>query len=368
MALVSRRLCISAQARLFLDVNELSYECLLPGELVLTEVTSLFHRLATVLEISPHLAHCIRYLAVLARPELLILVSAIRLSLLQNIHFNFGDTSCVDDEVVRAVQNFIRLPSIRGVHFSGLSVGIDFAHFESLFDDCSPRLDVLISLRPAFAATTTRPLIKTLKMDDASVQDDWFFSPSCPLDFTRLISFEDYPLGGLLSSAHLAIVRLKVDRGKTVPFRIYHCSFNPSSPSEVARSLDLSKFPALTYLYLTEDGRDATELIQLISTLKSNNHVQKVALNAHSAPARSKHFRDLDVFLANYTLPALREVEMHVVLQPVDRELDCAVIRALPQLEAHGLLSVTRECWTAYVAEILKFTYAERILARRKLI
>ncbi|KAJ7251995.1 hypothetical protein C8J57DRAFT_1665586 [Mycena rebaudengoi] len=323
MALVSRRLCISAQARLFLDVNELSYECLLPGELVLTEVTSLFHRLATVLEISPHLAHCIRYLAVLARPELLILVSAIRLSLLQNIHFNFGDTSCVDDEVVRAVQNFIRLPSIRGVHFSGLSVGIDFAHFESLFDDCSPRLDVLISLRPAFAATTTRPLIKTLKMDDASVQDDWFFSPSCPLDFTRLISFEDYPLGGLLSSAHLAIVRLKVDR-------------------EVARSLDLSKFPALTYLYLTEDGRDATELIQLISTLKSNNHVQKVALNAHSAPARSKHFRDLDVFLANYTLPALREVEMHVVLQPVDRELDCAVIRALPQLEAHGLLSVTR--------------------------
>jgi hypothetical protein len=133
----------------------------------------------------------------------------------------------VDDEVVRAVQNFIRLPSIRGVHFSRFSAGIDFAHFESLFDGCSPRLDVFIlsgsvvrddstiSLRPAFAATTTRPLIKALKMDDISVQYDWSLSPSCPLDFTHLINFEAtvyYPLEGLLSSAHLTIARLKVDR------------------------------------------------------------------------------------------------------------------------------------------------------------
>ncbi|KAJ7252044.1 hypothetical protein C8J57DRAFT_1723050 [Mycena rebaudengoi] len=253
-ALVSHRLCISAQAHLFhrviLDVNELSYEYLQNSELALTEATSLFHRLVAVLEISAHLAHCIRYLAVLARPELLILVSAIQLSLLQNIHFNFGDTSCVDDEVVRAVQNFIRLPSIRGVHFSRFSAGIDFAHFESLFDGCSPRLDVFIlsgsvvrddstiSLRPAFAATTTRPLIKALKMDDISVQYDWSLSPSCPLDFTHLINFEATWIG--------------------------------SGPC-----LDLSEFPALTYLDLTQDGRDATELIQLIPTLKPNNRVQK---------------------------------------------------------------------------------------------
>jgi hypothetical protein len=226
---------MSAQAQLFhrviLDANELSSEYLHVEDPALKSATAAFHRLASVLENSPHLIRCIRYLAVLARPELLALVSGIQLPQLQKIHLNFGDTSIVDDDVTRAVQYFTRLPSIRGVHLSGLSSGIDFAHFEYLFDGCGSELDTLvitesyvhrddtISSRPPCSPPSPRPLIKTFKMYDARVQEDWFLAPSCPLDFTRLVRLDAivfYPLDGLLSSLRSTLTRLRIDKSIVV--------------------------------------------------------------------------------------------------------------------------------------------------------
>ncbi|KAJ7931875.1 hypothetical protein B0H13DRAFT_1857527 [Mycena leptocephala] len=112
-------------------------------------------------------------------------------------------------------------------------------------------------------------------------------------------------------------------------------------PSEVAPSLDLSQFPALTCLDLTEDDRDSTNLRELISTLKPNNRVQKLAHCAYPSSIKPKCLEELGAFIADYTLPGLKEVEVQVLPHHIDGELDCAPIRAsLPQLARRGMLSV----------------------------
>ncbi|KAJ7488437.1 hypothetical protein FB451DRAFT_736948 [Mycena latifolia] len=345
-ALVCQTLCISAQSRIFrhiiLDPYQLSNGHLHTLDSALSTAACRFRHLSAILTTSPHLKSAIRRLSVLAQPEILKLVSQIRLPLLCEICLNFNARS-PDADILRLTRDWIASPSLREVELVNLEAEwLRLGYLDSVFETCTRHLEslsfrsigVLLKPTPSPSASCVsrlreapreqRAQIKSLRLVCADGLADWLMSPSCPLDFTHLVEVEtdawiDSPLRQVLTSARSSIARLRMSGG-------------------LAFQLNFSEFPALKCLEVRHLTRSA------ISSLKPDNrlerlvlHISGLAFDGRSALARTS-CAATDSVVAKSPLPSLRQVE---VLIGGDLELDLHSVKSyFPQLAARDLLVV----------------------------
>ncbi|KAJ7493824.1 hypothetical protein FB451DRAFT_1215511 [Mycena latifolia] len=347
VALISQRLCISAQSQIFRHVDldrDPPDGFMHHPHATLTIALSRTRRLSAILTVSPHLLRRIRHLTVLGRLQVLELVSNMRIPLLQRIIINFADTPCPDDGVLRLSRDLIGLASIREVAIVGLyeryevpsDLRLDL--FASLFETCtadiyslsfiSVSLTAALPTTPVRRSTGRRPHIKKLRLYNADDLAEWFLSLSCPFDFTHLVEVETNAeaktsdILQVLTSARLSLARLLIT-GDILPSVV-----------------DLSEFPALTCLEIEYLHHEA------ISTLKPDNLLETIALQVrvHSFEGSALDlFSSTDVFVANFPLPVLKQVEVKVFGPSNDDfgfQLE-SVTGYFPHLLARGLLLVT---------------------------
>jgi hypothetical protein len=217
-ALVCHTLAVSAQSQLFRHV------------ILDRDPLKLAHRLCAILGTSPHLLLAIRSLRIRVQPQVLSLVSGLRLPLLREIRLNFyhiRSVDAMDAEFLRSTRDLIGLPSIREVGLSFLGHQ-DMDRFASLFETCTWNLCSLSIFEVYFNSAdftegvprlrSGRPEIKRLKLNGADPLGPWLTSASCLFDFSSLVDVEisagaGFPLWQFLDPARLHITRLAIFAG-----------------------------------------------------------------------------------------------------------------------------------------------------------
>ncbi|KAJ7153916.1 hypothetical protein C8R43DRAFT_1126588 [Mycena crocata] len=334
-ALVSRMFCHSTQPHIFYRISLDTGLHSFPGSM---------RRLLDILALSPHLIPLIRRLSAPLSAKVLIALSGLRLSRLQEIDLYYitEDTLSVSS----AGDLISTLSSLRRVITSG--AGRTFADLHAMFKDCASSVEALTFTfvtmpenegdQPPEPYTRKRALIKDLKLLYAVNLDMWFIHPSCPFIFSKLVNVNvnvyiamshNSGLFNILHSARQTIQRLRM-------------------PADaIARNLDIAEFPALTQLELITSKPTAGDADAVLSRLAPRNTIQLIRLEI----PRTFQEEDRDVFRAidktlydlvtEAHMPALRSVDVCLDASGVDED---HWRKQLPKLAACGLLTVS-ELW-----------------------
>jgi hypothetical protein len=363
-ALVSHALCVSAQSQLFRHIILDPYEC--PGYPSLWPDTAhkaaacTLERLTSTVTTSPHLLRLIRSISVLAQSKILKRLSTLHFPALNNIRFDFVDTQSRDREAFKLVQDLIALPSIREVEIVRHR-GLDLTGFTSLFDTCTSQLASVtfrgfafpssVPSSPDHVPTKKRAQVKRLTIVCGQHIEGWLSSPSCPLDFTHLLDVElnhetQSSLSGLLVSARLTIKRLAIFFFRGIVVCAQHILFPLIQLPEVTLQINLSEFPALTWL-----ETDLWAYRTIGTTLPDANRVENLVLKTHISDfdesGKTLFCSPTDAFIAKAPMPALQGVEIR--LSGVFNEagvdggwFQLSSIRTFfPQLQARGVLTMS---------------------------
>ncbi|KAJ6540115.1 hypothetical protein DFH09DRAFT_1323137 [Mycena vulgaris] len=225
-------------------------------------------RLSGILVASPHLLRFINSLHLLADTAVLTLLSGTHFPVLRKFGLNFFTRKFPSADVFHFVRDLIALPSMREVDIVQLTKdqnrGSDV--LATLFERCTRAWEAVIFQN-----------------------NDWLISPSRPFNFIELVEVAvqhdsgNPALWQVLTSACMSITRLRIF-------------------GAIAQEIDLSKFPALTFLELPCFTSEA------ISGLNPDNCLGGLILYVgvlHSNAPRSFTFSKTDTLIANSRLPAL---------------------------------------------------------------
>ncbi|KAJ7488317.1 hypothetical protein FB451DRAFT_1529602 [Mycena latifolia] len=262
-----------------LDVYQLPNGFMLFAEPALAAATAALRRLSAILTASLHLLQHIRSLSVLGPSEILEPALSIGFPLLRRLRFNFVDVNRlgINAAVFHLTHDCLALPSIREVELVNLFIAV-----REMFPISPARIPC-------------RAQIKRLKLLSSEPLEDWIISPLCPVDFSHLVEVEmrggqNCMLLQVLSSARQSIERLRITGGE---------------PSGVR---------ATNYLICTDASPQSA--YKVISSLKPDNCVETlvflIEVYQWEGDGASESLLATDAFVANFSMPALRQVELLV--------------------------------------------------------